>query len=103
MPPWRLDASAWASPFNYGPDLPKGWQVHHSLPQKYEELMRDAGINIHENQFLRGVSPQIHLKITNKWANFDKTAGGNPSAGQVADFAKQVDRLYDGSFMWPGF
>lgn len=85
------------------PDLPKGWEVHHSMPQMYEELMRVAGLNIHEVQFLRGVSPQIHSKITTEWTHFHKAAGGNPSATQVADFAKQLDRKYGGNFMWPGF
>jgi RHS repeat-associated protein len=85
------------------PDLPSGWQVHHSMPQKYEELMGAAGLNIHDVQFLRGVSPQVHSKITTEWGRFDKAAGGSPSAAQVADFAKQLDRKYEGTFMWPGF
>ena len=85
------------------PDLPSGWQVHYSMPQKYEELMRASGVNIHDVQFLRGVSPQVHSKITTEWSRFDKAAGGNPSAAQIADFAKQLDKRYGGSFMWPGF
>ena len=85
------------------PDLPSGWQVHHSMPQRYEELMRASGVNVHDVQFLRGVSPQVHSKITTEWARFYKAAGGNPSAAQIADFAKHLDKRYDGSFMWPGF
>jgi RHS repeat-associated protein len=49
------------------PDLPSGWAVHHSFPQRYAELMRAAGINIHDVQLLRGVSPQLHSKITTEW------------------------------------
>jgi hypothetical protein len=49
------------------PRLPKGWQVHHTLPQKYEEIMKKAGVNIHEAEYLRGVDPKVHSKITNEW------------------------------------
>jgi hypothetical protein len=85
------------------PDLPSGWAVHHSMPQKYEELMRSAGLNIHDVQFLRGVDPQLHARITTEWARFDRAAGGNPSAARVADFAKQIDERFGGRFVWPGF
>ncbi|WP_234975062.1 DUF637 domain-containing protein [Variovorax paradoxus] len=85
------------------PDLPAGWQVHHSMPQKYEELLRVAGVNVNDVQFLRGVAPDVHTKITTEWARFDKAAGGNPSAPQVAEFAKQLDRKYGGDFVWPGY
>jgi len=81
------------------PDLPRDWQVHHSIPQKYEGVMGTAGVNIHDVQFLRGVSPQVHSRITMEWARFDKATGGNPSAARAADFAKQIDQKYDGSFM----
>ena len=47
----------------------EGFQVHHSIPQKYEKMFADLGINIHENQWLRGVSPAIHSKITSEWAH----------------------------------
>lgn len=85
------------------PDLPEGWHVHHSFPQTYEELMRTAGINIHDTQFLRGVSQPLHSKITTEWARFNRQMGGNPTAAQVADFAKHIDSTYGGQFMWPGF
>jgi hypothetical protein len=65
--------------------------------------MHNAGVNIHDLQFLRGVSPQLHNKITNEWAAFDRGAGGNLSAQQVAEFAKLIDRKYGGYFVWPGF
>jgi hypothetical protein len=85
------------------PDLPSGWAVHHGFPQRYDELMRAAGVNIHEVQFLRGVSPQLHSKITTEWERFHRAAGGNPSAAQVADLAKHIDKRYGDSFVWPGF
>lgn len=104
------NAAAKASAANYRalfmksrPDLPKGWEVHHGLPQQYEELMHAAGINIHDIQFLRGISPELHSKITTEWERFHRAAGRNPSAQQVAEFAKHIDKRYGGSFVWPGF
>jgi hypothetical protein len=54
------------------PGLPKGWQVHHTLPQKYESILSKAGINIHEVKYLRGIDPKIHTKITNEWGKMGK-------------------------------
>lgn len=85
------------------PDFPKGWPVHHSLPQRYEELMLEAGINIHDIEFLRGVEPELHQLITEEWGRFHKAMGGNPTAAQVADFAKQIDIRFGDHFVWPGF
>lgn len=85
------------------PDLPSGWAVHHSIPQRYEELMRASGINVHDTQFLRGVSPQLHSKITTEWERFHRAAGSNPTAAQIAEFAKSIDQRYGNSFIWPGF
>jgi hypothetical protein len=51
---------------------------------------------------LRGVSPQLHSKITAEWGRFHKSMGNDPTAAQVADFAKQLDQKYGGSFVWPG-
>jgi hypothetical protein len=84
------------------PDLPEGWIVHHSIPQRYEELFRTAGLNIQETQFLRGLSPQLHSRITTEWARFHQRLGNNPTAAQVADFAKHIDELFGGHFVWPG-
>ncbi|MFN7551245.1 MAG: RHS repeat-associated core domain-containing protein [Pseudomonadota bacterium] len=85
------------------PDLPSGWHVHHSLPQRYEELLRTAGINIHEVQFLRGVSPQVHSRITAEWARFHTRMGRDPTAAQIADFAKRIDDDFGHHFVWPGY
>jgi hypothetical protein len=86
-----------------GENLPEGWAVHHSLPQRYEELMSSAGINIHDVQFLRGVEPEAHEVVTGVWQQWHSAAGGNPTAAQVADFAKFMDELFGEQFVWPGF
>jgi hypothetical protein len=83
------------------PELPPDWPVHHTLPQKYEKLMRDAGINIHEVQYLRGVDQPTHDQITTLWRAFDRRNGGNPTASQVVDFARQIDKQFGSKFIWP--
>ena len=76
------------------PDLPKKWQVHHTLPQKYESIMKSAGINIHDIEFLKGVDPDIHPFITNEWMKWDRSLDHTPSADEIADFAKNIDAKY---------
>lgn len=76
------------------PMMPKNWQVHHTLPQKYESIMRNMGMNIHETKFLRGVDPQIHTKITNEWRIWEKQLGQTPTAREVLDFAKIIEEKY---------
>lgn len=85
------------------PDLPDGFQVHHSIPQKYQDLFDLAEVNIQETQFLRGVNTDIHSNITTEWLRFDKKNGGDPTAAQIADFAKYIDGKYNSDFVWPGF
>ena len=85
----------------YRSDLPKGTPVHHSLPQKYEQLFESHGINIHEPQYLRGVSPEIHSKLNKLWADFDRSTGGIPTADQVAEYAKKLDRMFEHDFLFP--
>lgn len=80
------------------PDLSSGWQVHHTLPQKYDDVMKAAGINIHDVEYLKGVDPKIHPKITTEWAKWDKSLGHVPTAEEVADFAKTIDDKY--SIFW---
>ncbi|AKB32386.1 hypothetical protein MSSIH_1696 [Methanosarcina siciliae HI350] len=80
---------------NENPNLPKGWQVHHTIPQKYESIMADADINIHEAQYLKGVEPKMHQKITNEWYNWDKSLGREPTAEEVIDFSNKINEKYD--------
>jgi len=76
------------------PDLPSGWQVHHTLPQKYDDIMKSAGTNIHEVQYLKGIDPKIHSKITTEWGKWDKTLGRTPTADDVINFAKTINEKY---------
>lgn len=77
------------------PNLPRTWPVHHSLPQKYVDIMRRAGINIHENRYLRGVHPDVHPKITGLWVRWDNALRGRtPTAAEVIAFAERIDRTF---------
>ncbi len=76
------------------PNIPKKYQVHHSLPQKYENILNDTRINIHETQYLRGIDPTIHSKITNEWTKWDKSLGRTPTAQEIINFSKQIDSKY---------
>jgi hypothetical protein len=76
------------------PNMPSTHQVHHSLPQKFEAIMTKAGVNIHENKFLRGVDPKIHSKITTEWGRWERALGHKPKADEIIKFAKQMDTKY---------
>ncbi|MBI9051971.1 MAG: hypothetical protein JEZ00_21325 [Anaerolineaceae bacterium] len=75
-------------------NLPQGWQVHHTLPQKYEAIMDAAKINIHDVEYLKGIDPKIHPKITNEWAKWEKALGHTPSAEEVISFSNTIDAKY---------
>ena len=84
------------------PDLPAHFTVHHSLPQRYRELFSDQGIDINDLQFLRGIDPAIHSKITTEWGRFHKLHGGDPTAASIAEFAKKIDKKYEDYFVYAG-
>ena len=65
-------------------------------------LFETAKVNIQETQFLRGISTPNHTRITNEWTQFHKRNDNDPTAAQVADFAKYIDSKYEGKFVWPG-
>ena len=85
------------------PDLPDGWVVHHSIPQRYADMFKNAGVNLQETQFLRGIDPKKHEAVTKRWADFHRANKNDPTAAQIAEFAKQLDRELEGIFMFPGF
>jgi RHS repeat-associated protein len=76
------------------PNLPKGWQVHHTLPQKYDKIMAYADINIHETQYLRGVELGTHNKITQEWKQWENSLGRQPTAHEISDFSRHIDEKY---------
>jgi hypothetical protein len=82
------------------PEMSNVWQVHHALPQKYEGIMRQVGVNIHERPFLRGVNRTIHTSITNEWSNWERQLGPSPSADEVTRFSYYIDEKYGQYFVF---
>jgi hypothetical protein len=81
------------------PDAPAEYQVHHSLPQKYSDLLSEDGVNVHSTEYLRGVSRPIHQSITSDWRVFDRGCGGAPPASSIYQFADHIDTAYGGSMI----
>lgn len=92
------------------PDFPGGqWQVHHSIPQRFRDTLKKAGINVDSPSFLRGVRTtpgdlsNVHQKITNYWENwrrdFLNSFGREPSAAEIIERAKQADWQF-GHLYW---
>ena len=82
-------------------DLPDGYQVHHSIPQKYSDLFEGSDVNIHDNANLRGVSQSVHQEVTNEWTSWSAD-NSDPTAEQVLDFASEIDVSYGDFFIFPG-
>ncbi len=76
------------------PEMPKTYQVHHTLPQKYEEILNFKEINIHEAKYLEGIDPDIHKQITKEWQKWDKSLGRTPTSEEVFDFTQKIDSKY---------
>ena len=77
----------------YG-QLDAGVQVHHTIPQKYESLFKQAGINVHELKYLEAVHEKIHRQITNEWKQWDSAQKGDITIQSVQDFAKQIEKQF---------
>lgn len=84
--------------FEANPMAPRELQVHHALPQKYERLMSQNEINIHDGKYLRGISASDHLKVTADWALWERGLGREPSAEDVINKMKKVDEQFRTSF-----
>ena len=83
------------------PYLPGGWEVHHSLPQKYGSLLMNSRINIHDTENLRGVDPATHKEITNAWSKWERDLGRKPIVNEIGEFRNQLDKKYSGKFYTP--
>jgi len=95
------NANNYRANFTTENDMPDEYQVHHSLPQQYSELFEDSDINIHDNEYLRGVDQATHQQITNAWRIWG-AANSSPTAGDVMDFASEIDEQFGESMVFPG-
>jgi RHS repeat-associated protein len=82
------------------PQMPKDWQVHHALPQKYADTMAQVGVNVHENRFLRGVESTVHTQVTNEWGRFGRNLGRPPTADEITKFSYYIDEKYGQYFIF---
>ena len=83
------------------PNTPAGHQIHHALPQRYREIMQRVGVNIDENQFLRGFHPDVHSKVTTEWSRWHRSLGGRmPTAQEITNFSYRIDDTYGSHFVF---
>ncbi len=75
-------------------NLPIGFQIHHTLPQKYESIMAKAGINIHELKYLKGVDAKIHSALTDEWQKWEKALERTPTAQDITNFSNKIISKY---------
>jgi RHS repeat-associated protein len=73
----------------------EGAQAHHILPQKYEQVFKNAGINIHDVKFGAWREKTDHLKNASaynaKWAEFLKK---DRTQDEILRFARDIAREY---------
>ena len=73
--------------------IESGMQIHHILPQKYESILKEVGINIHKAEYLQALPGIIHSQVTTMWRQWDKAQGGKISPEQIQSFAQQVQKV----------
>jgi hypothetical protein len=84
------------------PNMPAGWQVHHIYPQGGQEsqilakrYLNELGINVHDNQYLRGADPTVHGRITAEqnawWSAKAKSLGLGDDVVQAKKIASMAD------------
>ena len=79
------------------PNMPRDYQVHHSIPQEYQYLFEDTDINIHDISHLRGVDVLTHRNITRMWRNWKKNNlqhNHEITARDVLRFTKHIDKVF---------
>ncbi|HLF41931.1 MAG TPA: hypothetical protein VJA46_00230 [Acidimicrobiia bacterium] len=63
--------------------------------------MQRVGVNIDENQFLRGVDPTIHTQITTSWGPWHRGLGGRiPTAQEITNFSYRIDEQFGQNFVF---
>lgn len=80
------------------PRLPKDWDGHHRIPQRYMDHPQFREFDFHNPTNIRGVrgsrsTPNTHQKITNLWEDFHRDFP-NATRSQIEAFAHHVDELF---------
>uniref|UniRef100_UPI000E9E2DFD hypothetical protein n=1 Tax=Prevotella sp. AM42-24 TaxID=2293125 RepID=UPI000E9E2DFD len=79
----------------------KGYEAHHTLPQKYRQQFEKLGINIDEPGNVVWREANGHRKksnaLTRNWDNFMINHKGKPTKTQVTNFRDQLEKKYFGN------
>jgi|GEM_PF-5641801 len=102
--PWKWSKSSYRSGYeqHYGVERSSEYQVHHIIPQDYQNIMSQAGINVHDPRWLREVliresstGVRIHQRLyTDVWTTWTKELGRAPTAREIVNYAKQLEEQY---------
>lgn len=83
--------------FGKAPDTMKKPEAHHVLPQKFESLFKDLGVNIHNPQYGSWVEKASHGSWSKQynaaWDTFFKM-NENPTAQQALNYATELSKEY---------
>ena len=58
---------------NVGKKMPNDYEVHHGVPQRYKKIMKEAGVNVHDSQYLRGLPKDVHKGVTKMWGRWHRS------------------------------
>ncbi|MEQ8671885.1 MAG: hypothetical protein RIC84_01600 [Aggregatilineales bacterium] len=83
--------------------LPRDWDVHHVIPQKFRKHPEFENFDFHHPTNLRGVegarsNDNIHSQITTEWRNWE-ASNPNPSRVEIENFANQIEQKYS-QYYW---
>ncbi len=79
----------------------KGYEAHHTLPQKFRKQFEDLGINIDEPGNVVWRETKGHRKnnnkLTSEWSSFMRKHKGSPTKEQVYEQRDILERKYFGN------
>lgn len=72
------------------------------MPKRFEGILSQAGVNVHDPRWLREVSKydaatgtRIHQRLyTDVWSTWADELGHAPAALEIIDFARQLEEQY---------
>jgi hypothetical protein len=77
------------------------YAVHHILPQRFENTLSQAGINVHDPRLLREVRKldpvygiRWHQRYTNEWDAWARELGRAPTAKEIVDRARAMETAF---------
>jgi len=98
--PWKWNSGNYREGHEeyYGVTRDANYQVHHILRQQpqFEDIMRRAGVNVHDPRWLRevprvGGANSIHQWFTNQWSAWTRGLGHTPTAQELVAQAQRLE------------